>query len=190
MAVASSLSSSTPMTMARFGVKTFYFNELDLLRLRSTTLVLRLLREVGAALMLTRKDFSRKAGMVRFWYLFEHQCQFLRVDIFHSELRYTSSLTLKRWGYCQREGCEFRSPVLGSSSSSRPSTGFPSASDSSSPPPVTEGTENSTQLITDAPIIITPLPLLPLPDLLPPPGTPISIPCGMFDPIQVKSFSF
>ena len=66
MAVASSLSSSTPMTMARFGVKTFYFNELDLFRLRSTTLVLRLLREVGAALMLTRKDNSRKAGWSAF----------------------------------------------------------------------------------------------------------------------------
>jgi len=100
-----------------------------------------------------------------------------------------------RWGYCQREGCEFRTPVLGASSSSspRPSTGLPDSSTSSSSdqslnttllPTVTEGTVNSTQQNTDAPIIITPLPLLPLPDLLPPPGTPISIPCGMFDPIQ------
>ena len=103
---------------------------------------------------------------------------------------------MKRWGYCQREGCEFRTPVLGASSSSspRPSTGLPDSSTSSSSdqslnttllPTVTEGTVNSTQQNTDAPIIITPLPLLPLPDLLPPPGTPISIPCGMFDPIQV-----
>jgi len=86
-----------------------------------------------------------------------------------------------RWGYCQREGCEFRSPLF--DPSQRPPTRLP-VPPATLTPEVT-GNETSTELNTATPIIITPLlPLLPLPDLLPPPGTPISIPCGMFDPIQ------
>ena len=50
-----------------------FVNKLDLCRLRSTTLALRLLREVGAVLMLIKKDDSRKAGMVSFWSIFEHE---------------------------------------------------------------------------------------------------------------------
>ena len=98
------------------------------------------------------------------------------LDLFQS----TSLYFHLRWGYCQREGCEFRTPLF--APSPRPST--------TSTPEVIKGTENETsiELNTDTPIVITPLPQLPLPDLLPPPGTPIRIPCGMFDPIQVNLF--
>ena len=40
--------------------------------------------------------------------------------------------------------------------------------------------------ITSQPPLSTLRPHLPIPEVLPPSGTPINIPCGMFDPVQVK----
>lgn len=86
-----------------------------------------------------------------------------------------------RWGYCQRKGCEFRTPALGPSSSPTPSTTL------SLPSPVTSTLSSTVHRLPTTlppPVTAAPLPLLQLPILLPPPGTPISIPCGMFNPIQ------
>ena len=54
-----------PTAMARFYINLFPEEKFDLcIRLRSTTLALRLPREVGAAPMSIKTNNSRKAGMV------------------------------------------------------------------------------------------------------------------------------
>ena len=93
------------------------------------------------------------------------------------------------WGYCQSRGCEFRTPIADRSSNLR-STTVPPTSIKQQPTtmltPLTVSDRTEDVQITSQPPLSTLRPHLPIPEVLPPSGTPINIPCGMFDPVQVK----
>ena len=96
---------------------------------------------------------------------------------------------VKRWGYCQSRGCEFRTPIADRSSNLRSTTVPPTSIKQQSttmltPSTVSDRTED-VQITSQSPLS-TLRPHLPIPEVLPPSGTPINIPCGMFDPVQVK----